>query len=367
MAKKKTELQGAQEEAEAAVKKVNGKIEELGTVDSHLYGKLIAIQAEFDVIRNVPSEKHLQYERMKKVCLRWRQQANKIELDFKKAMMKNAGSGVAGVGLGIAVGALGPSAAMGVATTFGVASTGTAISALSGAAATKAALAWLGGGAISAGGGGMAAGSRFLGLAGPAGMIIASVLALGSGLLFWKEKVDKERLEKIYTLVYKRDTKSYDLAAVELTERITRIRKETGMLDVAIREIQTLGTDYEKMTEVQQYKLGAYVNLTEASTQLLVNPILGLQPKYTEADFEEFANMQTGEDSVYCKKHKSLIILLSNQFYKIELDKKDLTLLTESFKRNKEFLSAVKIERKDFDYRIMVFVVEALTHRQKRK
>ena len=39
---------------------------------------------------------------------------------------------------------------MGVATTFGVASTGTAISALSGAAATNAALAWLGGGALAA-------------------------------------------------------------------------------------------------------------------------------------------------------------------------------------------------------------------------
>ena len=37
--------------------------------------------------------------------------------------------------LGIAVATMGPTAAMGVATTFGVASTGTAISALSGAAA----------------------------------------------------------------------------------------------------------------------------------------------------------------------------------------------------------------------------------------
>ena len=50
----------------------------------------------------------------------------------------------------------------GIATTFGVASTGTAISTLSGAAATNAALAWLGGGALAAGGGGMAAGEAFL-------------------------------------------------------------------------------------------------------------------------------------------------------------------------------------------------------------
>lgn len=43
------------------------------------------------------------------------------------------------------------------------ASTGTAISSLSGAAATNATLAWLGGGSIAAGGGGMAAGSVVLG------------------------------------------------------------------------------------------------------------------------------------------------------------------------------------------------------------
>ena len=57
---------------------------------------------------------------------------------------------MAGVGAGVAVVALGHTAAMGIATTFGVASTGTAISTLSGAAATNAALAWLGGGALAA-------------------------------------------------------------------------------------------------------------------------------------------------------------------------------------------------------------------------
>ena len=53
------------------------------------------------------------------------------------------------------------------ATTFassvGVASTGTAISGLSGAAATNATLAWLGGGSLATGGGGMALGSIVLG------------------------------------------------------------------------------------------------------------------------------------------------------------------------------------------------------------
>ena len=47
-------------------------------------------------------------------------------------------------------------------TTFATASTGTAISTLSGAAASNAVLAWLGGGSLAAGGGGMAAGAAVL-------------------------------------------------------------------------------------------------------------------------------------------------------------------------------------------------------------
>ena len=78
--------------------------------------------------------------------MNWKQQVDKIDKDYKKATVKNAGAAAAGAGMGVAVVTMGPTVAMGIATTFGVASTGTAISTLSGAAATNAALAWLGGG-----------------------------------------------------------------------------------------------------------------------------------------------------------------------------------------------------------------------------
>ncbi|MEG2040792.1 MAG: hypothetical protein RR068_06765 [Hafnia sp.] len=57
----------------------------------------------------------------------------------------------------------------GLATQIGFASTGTAISSLSGAAATNATLAWLGGGSLAAGGMGVAGGTAILGgaIAGP--------------------------------------------------------------------------------------------------------------------------------------------------------------------------------------------------------
>lgn len=73
------------------------------------------------------------------------------------------------IGTSLRVGGLGAAAAMGTpalvtgaVSTFATASTGTAISSLSGAAATNATLAWLGGGSIAAGGGGMAAGATVL-------------------------------------------------------------------------------------------------------------------------------------------------------------------------------------------------------------
>ena len=119
---------------------------------------------------------------------------------------------------------------MGIATTFGVASTGTAISTLSGAAATNAALAWLGGGALAAGGGGMAAGNALLALAGPVGWAIAGVALITSGLLFFKSKNDKKHIEEVFTLISERDVKSYNLAIVELNERISRIIDESKKL-----------------------------------------------------------------------------------------------------------------------------------------
>jgi len=90
-------------------------------------------------------------------------------IDFANLERENLKNGAKGMGIGVAVGGavagLAPTTALWIATTFGTASTGTAISALSGAAATNAALAWLGGGTLVSGGAGMAAGQALLALA----------------------------------------------------------------------------------------------------------------------------------------------------------------------------------------------------------
>jgi len=359
--KKKTKLQIAQEKTEATLKKTNIKIEELGTHTASLYAALNDIQELFDKIRNVPSDKKLEYEELKKIRINWKQQVDKIEEDYKAAVVKDVGKGAVGVGAGVAVVALGPTAAMGIATTFGVASTGTAISALSGAAATNAALAWLGGGALAAGGGGMAAGNALLAMAGPIGWSIAAVAIIGSGLLFWKSKSDKAHLETVFEAISNRDTKSYELSIVELNERIKRIKDEAPKLNDAIEKIKTFGLDYMKMSEAQQYELGAYVNLMSASTQLLVNPIVGLQTKFGERDFRKYvACIKEREKRTKCNTYKDLIIALSNLLYKIELGDKEKKLLWKSFRNNKDFVASLHIPKGKFGYDVMEMIFEAL-------
>lgn len=348
-------LQKAQQKTEVAAKKTNKKINELGKYAGTLYSFLNEIQKVFNRIRNVSEEKRQKYEELKAISVHWKQQVEKIETEYKKTEMKTVGQGAAGIGAGMAVAALGPTAAMGIATTFGVASTGTAISTLGGAAATNAALAWLGGGALAAGGGGMAAGSAFLALAGPVGWAVAGLAFVTSGILFLRSKHNKERLENIYTLISERDTKSYNLAIAEIGERIKRIEDESHKLSDAITKIKTFGTDYGRMTESQQFELGSYVNLMESATMLLVNPILGLQPKYTEQDFEKMCALESdsGFDwswvKEYCRQHKKMVISLSNLLYKIELDDEDRKVLAKSLRKNEKFLELIDMDKDEFD------------------
>ena len=207
----------------------------------------------------------------------------------------------------------------------------------------------------------MTAGTALLGLAGPIGLSIAGVAIIGGGYLLVKGMFDKETLEKIYINVCNRDINSYNLAIIELHERIDRLNNEFGIIRNAIDDISTFGNDYEKMTEQQQYTLGAYVNLMNSSVQLLVNPILGLQPKVTENDYDRY--MDGKEEAGRFWKFKGLIISLANMLYEIDLNDDEKQLLFESFKANDKFLEDHKIKRDKFDFDIMRQVEGVLNSR----
>lgn len=106
---------------------------------------------------------------------------------------KSVISGLVGAAAGTAGGFAAAGATTAVVTALCSASTGTAISSLSGAAATNATLAALGGGAVAAGGGGMAVGAAVLSAA-SAG---AAVLVGGIVINFASRKISGDA-EKLY-------------------------------------------------------------------------------------------------------------------------------------------------------------------------
>jgi len=186
----------------------------------------------------------------------------KEELDAAKKSATGAGAGMAA---GAAVASLAPAAAMWIATTFGTASTGTAISALSGAAATKAALAWLGGGAIAAGGGGTAAGSAFLAMCGPVGWSIAGATLLTSVVLFAANKAKLNKQKKEETEAVMRNTTTLK----ETNAKVGVILDETNSLRDSLSEMYRKAMpfyngDFASLADEDKIRLGTLVNNTKS-------------------------------------------------------------------------------------------------------
>lgn len=134
-----------------------------------------------------------------------------------------------GLGTGAVGGALAAMGAYGTVGTLATASTGAAISGLSGAAATNATLAWLGGGALSAGGFGMAGGMLALG-----GIVLGPALAIGGFMMASKAE---EALTQAYAYDANVDTAIAKMETVKLT--LKAIRTSVAELTSIIHEIAT--------------------------------------------------------------------------------------------------------------------------------
>ena len=180
---------------------------------------------------------------------------------------------VGGTTAGIGIASMAPTALMSIATTFGTASTGTAISALSGAAAQKAAMAWIGrtfaGFAVKEGAG-MAAGQAFLALAGPIGWGITAA-STGISLISLTNK-NKEVAEKAVKEA-KEIAKARE-ALDETTEKINALKAKTDRLfDDMNREkskiMSFMNLDYLSLREEDKLFLGTLVNHTLSLSQLL--------------------------------------------------------------------------------------------------
>jgi hypothetical protein len=213
-------------------------------------------------IANTPKEFEKNLGEIRQAIQTFRKTEAYIEEQYQSSV--KAGIGVlSGAAAGGAFAALSPKAAMSIAMAFGKASTGRAISALSGAAAQKAALAWLGrGSAKIAGkavvGAGMVQGQAFLALAGPLGWGISAVSTGVSLAAMTKKNKDisnnaineakkimeaRGQLEEIERIVshLKQQTSSL-ISAVERQLEVTRKYRHANYADLLNDVKLSLGT-----------------------------------------------------------------------------------------------------------------------------
>ncbi|MGB3946140.1 MAG: hypothetical protein WBK76_04880 [Candidatus Saccharimonadales bacterium] len=179
-------------------------------------------------------------------------------------------SAAAGMAAGVGTAAFAPTAAMAVATTFGTASTGAAISGLSGVAATNAALAWLGGGALAAGGGGMSAGSALLALAGPIGWGIGGAAIIGGSLYARSKnkKIADEALE--HRVKIEASTRTLGVAKDWVKRMIGSTQQHAnGMAELLGVLIRTAPNNYLLFNAGQKEMLGALINHMNSLSKLL--------------------------------------------------------------------------------------------------
>lgn len=261
---------------ERARNKYNATIEKVNTSCGDLYQSrvesqdcIIKVQKLINSIANTPKEFNSTFSKVEAAVSQFKETEKYAEESLKAS--KRAGVNVAaGVATGTAVASLAPTAMMWVATTFGTASTGTAISSLSGAVATKAALAWLGGGALSAGGAGVAGGEALLALAGPIGWGIAGASAAisASAVSIKNKKIADKVIDEAKTIT---------MAGAELNETVAvidNLKKETDLLMSNLNKQYGVfsivaGSDYKSLSTEDQLGLGAMVNNTLSLAELL--------------------------------------------------------------------------------------------------
>ena len=182
------------------IKKANDRIRAAGASYDEERRKLEAHESVTNASLNAlgvrqAQANHLVVERMVAFLRRHEKQVSESEKLFVDGLEPTPGKVAIGGGLGqdaiswirgifgTAGTAVGVNAGVStVVTTFATASTGTAISSLSGAAATNATLAFLGGGSLASGGGGMAVGAAALNFVtiGPA-ILVSGFVVAGQG------------------------------------------------------------------------------------------------------------------------------------------------------------------------------------------
>ena len=264
-------FQEAEKRYESVRKSVERASVRLFKQRQHATGEVIQYVEDYvNLLANSPKEFDKSVAQYRIEANRFGKTVERLETEGIESTRVAGTAGVAGGAAAVGVATLGPTAAMAVATTFGTASTGTAISALSGVAASNAALAWLGGGAITAGGGGMVAGKALLALAGPVGWTIGGLSMIGSGI--YLNKRNKETAEKATRECVKVEAKvlSFKAANREIKglQKSTKTHSE-GCLGILDWLTNHTPRNYLQFDLEQKERLAALINHIRSLSRLL--------------------------------------------------------------------------------------------------
>ncbi|WP_290920222.1 hypothetical protein [Halodesulfovibrio sp.] len=242
-------IRRSNEQLEAAKKLTNDALEDLGTKKLQAYSR---------DIKDFVTE----YSKIKNIELKDSQGLSEVtQTDFSKETLAELNQAcnlametLSGGAAALGGGALAAFGAYSGTMMFASASTGTAISTLGGAAATNATLAWLGGGALSAGGMGIAGGTMVLGslVAGPALLIFGGVLGAKADQKLSEAKSNREMAwnheEEIKLVSAKLNQIQTGARFTEnlLSKLRTRQRRANKSMASAIAQYGTNWNDYPK-------------------------------------------------------------------------------------------------------------------------
>ncbi|MFQ7001165.1 MAG: hypothetical protein ACLRRH_07555 [Clostridium sp.] len=286
-------LNSAKNRMEKTRKSTTTSIEELGKTKLKAYGEEIKDFVEiFSKIKNVEVQESEGINELKKINLT-KETLNEMR-ETSIGATDILGSGIAGVGAGVLLGW----GTYGGVMALGTASTGAAIGGLSGVAATNATLAWLGGGALAAGGGGMALGTAVLG-----GIIAGPALLVAGGIFGAKAK---EKLNNAYSNLSEAKKIDSEIKSAEseliviknnanqLNELINKLTKLLGQANFALNIVVNNEHDWKNLNKAEKDTVIVAMKAAQTLKSVIDIPLLTKDGVLTK----EIKDILSKEDSV---------------------------------------------------------------------
>ncbi len=271
----KTIIEDTNKKVDPVREETNKKLEELGKAKIDILGTTIDEFGRYmNEIKNLPFNSDIASSSSNDSFSFSKKELDDMQvsvMSVKEILKNTTGAGVTG--------AVSAGAAYSAVAAFGAASTGTLISSISGVAASNATLAWLGGGALAVGGGGMALGAIALG-----GIAIVPAVSY----FIWKgkfdyaderEEVDKKHAEATeYTNSMDGIIKNF----MELNRLVdntislmNRYSAECNKLNKQTNHIKNqIGNDYEKYSDEQKVLIQKHVTYITGLLKLINTPVM---------------------------------------------------------------------------------------------